>query len=153
MNIAGDIFKKLEINPLVQISNMRIPIILTKMFDLTLEDFRHFNIEKFLNLKVEWLNKLVYLQHIEQIDALIEIVPDEIKTELLKMKELSSEFSQQKSVLAPMYYAKMLYYDELLFRMIDKNEVLAQGGRYKDSELTSVGFAIYTDTLCEKLTK
>lgn len=153
MNIAAEILNKLELKPVVQISNMRIPKILTEMFDLTLEDFRHFNIEKFLNLKIEWLEKLVYLQHIEQIDELLEIVPQEIKTELIKMKELSAEFSHQNSVLAPMYYAKMLYYDELLFRMIDKNEVLAQGGRYNDSELTSVGFAIYTDTLCEKLIK
>jgi hypothetical protein len=47
----------------------------------------------------------------------------------------------------------MLYYDELFFRCIDGNEVFARGGRYKDTELTSVGFAIYTDALCEKLTK
>ena len=154
MNIANTIFDKLELKPLVQISNMRIPQILTDMFDeLTLEDFRHINIEKFLNLKVEWLEKLVYLQYVEQVDELLEIVPEAIKIELLKMKELCSEMSCENTVLAPMYYAKMLYYDELFFRVIDKNEVYARGGRYKSSELSSVGFAIYTDTLCETLTK
>ncbi|MCD4668163.1 MAG: ATP phosphoribosyltransferase regulatory subunit, partial [Sulfurimonas sp.] len=61
--------------------------------------------------------------------------------------------SYENSVLAPIYYAKMLYYDELFFRVIDKNEVYARGGRYKSSELTSVGFAIYTDALCENLSK
>lgn len=154
MNIANTIFDKLELKPLVQISNMRIPQILTDMFDeLTLEDFRHINIEKFLNLKVEWLEKLVYLQYVEQVDELLEIVPEAIKIELLKMKELCSEMLCENTVLAPMYYAKMLYYDELFFRVIDKNEVYARGGRYKSSELSSVGFAIYTDTLCETLTK
>ena len=59
----------------------------------------------------------------------------------------------ENSVIAPMYYAKMLYYDELFFRVIDKNEVYARGGRYKNADLTSVGFAIYTDALCETLTK
>jgi len=154
MNVANKIFDKLELKPLTQISNMRIPQILTSMFDeLTLEDFRHINIEKFLNLKVEWLEKLVYLQYVEQIDELLEIVPQEIKSELIKMKELCSEMSCEKTVLAPMYYAKMLYYDELFFRSIVGNEVYARGGRYKNHELTSVGFAIYTDTLCEALTK
>ena len=154
MNVANEIFNKLELKPLVQISNMRIPQILTSMFDeLTLDDFRHINIEKFLNLKVEWLEKLVYLQYVEQIDELLEIVPETIKAELVKMKELCSEMSCENSVLAPMYYAKMLYYDELFFRVIEKNEVYARGGRYKSSELSSVGFAIYTDTLCETLTK
>ncbi len=153
-NIAVDIFKKLEVKPLMQISNIKIPELLVEMFDeLTLDDFRHINIEKFLNLKVEWLEKLVYLQYVEQINELIKIVPDAMKVELQKMKELCSEMSCDNSVLAPMYYAKMLYYDELFFRCIDGNEVFARGGRYKDAELTSVGFAIYTDALCETLTK
>ena len=154
MNIAVDIFAKLEVKPLVQISNIRIPQLLVEMFDeLTLDDFRHINIEKFLNLKVDWLEKLVYLQYVEQIDGVIEVAPDAIKVELKKMKELCSEMSCENSVLAPMYYAKMLYYDELFFRVIDKNEVYARGGSYKTTELTSVGFAIYTDALCETLTK
>jgi len=154
LNIASSIFTKLEVNPLVQISNMKIPNLLVDMFDeLNIDDFRHLNIEKFLNLKVEWLSKLVYLQHIEQVDELLEIVPQEIKTELLKMKELCEKTTCKNSVLAPIYYAKMLYYDELFFRVIKDNEVYARGGRYKNDELTSVGFAIYTDEIIEDKVK
>ncbi len=153
-NIAVDIFNKLEIEPLIQISNIKIPELLVEMFDeLSIDDFRHINIEKFLNLKVDWLEKLVYLQYVEQIDEVIALAPDSIKVELTKMKELCSEISYTKAVLAPIYYAKMLYYDELFFRVIENNEVYARGGRYKSSELTSVGFAIYTDALCETLSK
>ena len=154
MSLAVEIFDKLEVKPLVQISNIKIPEILVDMFDeLTINDFRHFNIEKFLNLKVEWVEKLVYLQYVEKIDEVIAIAPEAIKTELNKIKELCSEMKCENSVIAPMYYAKMLYYDELFFRVIDKNEVYARGGRYKNAELTSVGFAIYTDALCDTLTK
>jgi len=154
MNIAVNILNKLELSALVQISNIKIPKLLVSMFDeLTLEDFRHINIEKFLNLKVEWLEKLVYLQYIEQVDEVIAMAPEAIKVELQKMKDLCSETSCKNAVLAPMYYAKMLYYDELFFRVIDKNEVYARGGRYKNEELTSVGFAIYTDAICDTLTK
>ncbi len=154
LNIAVNIFEKLEVAPLIQISNMKIPHILADMFDeLTLDDFRHVNIEKFLNLKVEWLEKLVYLQHAEQVDELLEIVPDVIKAELIKMKELCTEIACEKSVLAPMYYAKMLYYDELFFRAILGNEVFARGGRYKNNDVSSVGFAIYTDTIIEEKVK
>jgi len=153
-NIAMDIFSTLKLKPLVQISNIKIPEILSEMFDeLSLDDFRHINIEKFLNLKIDWLDKLVYLQYLEQIDELLDIAPESIKIELLKMKELCLEISYEKVVLAPMYYTKMLYYDELFFRVIDNNDVYARGGRYKDDELTSVGFAIYTDALCENLSK
>lgn len=154
MSVAMSIFEKLELQPLVQISNIKIPKILVKMFDeLNLEDFRHINIDKFLSLNVDWLTKLVYLQYIHQIDEVIELAPEKIKIELKKMQDLCSEMSCDKSVLAPLYYAEMLYYDELFFRVIDKNEVYAKGGRYRSDELTSVGFAIYTDALCDTLSK
>ncbi len=152
MNVSLEIFEKLGVNALVQISNIKIPELLVEMFDeLSIDDFKHINIEKFLNLKVDWLEKLVYLQYVEQIDELMAIVPDSIRDELQKMKELCEETKCKRSVLAPMYYAKMLYYDELFFRVIENNEVYARGGRYKNEDLTSVGFAIYTDALCEAL--
>ena len=154
MSLAVNIFDKLEVKPLIQISNIKIPEILVEMFDaLSIDDFRHINIEKFLNLNVDWVEKLVYLQYIEQIDEVMKIAPEAIKNELAKMKELCSEMTCENTVLAPMYYAKMLYYDELFFRVIQENEVYARGGRYKNADLTSVGFAIYTDALCEELTK
>ena len=154
MSLSAQIFDKLDVKPLVQISNIKIPETLVDMFDeLSINDFRHFNIEKFLNLKVDWVEKLVYLQYVDKIDEVIDIAPQIIKTELNKIKELCSEMKCENSVIAPMYYAKMLYYDELFFRVIDKNEVYARGGRYKNADLTSVGFAIYTDALCETLTK
>ena len=154
LNLAISIFEKLEVKPLMQISNIKIPALLVEMFEeLSIDDFKHINIDKFINLKVEWLTKLVYLQYVEQIDDVIAIAPSAIQDELKKMKELCNETSCKDTVLAPMYYAKMLYYDELFFRCIAGNEVYARGGRYKDEVLTSVGFAIYTDAICEELTK
>jgi hypothetical protein len=152
LKIAVEILHKLEVKPLVQISNIRIPKLLVEMFDeLSLDDFKHTNIDKFLNLEVEWLKKLVYLQYTHQVEELLSLVPESIKIELVKMQELAQEASSKNIVLAPMYYAQMLYYDEVFFRMIDKNEVYARGGRYTSSEINSVGFAIYTDALCEKI--
>jgi len=154
MNLAIGIFDALELKPLTQISNMKIPQLLTEMFEsLQIEDFRHINIDKFISLQVEWLTKLVYLQYVEQVDEIIAIAPKVIADELQKMKDLSTSLQCQKVVLAPMYYAKMLYYDELYFRTIVDNEVYARGGRYKNEDVTSVGFAIYTDALCEALEK
>jgi len=154
MNVAVEIFNKLDLKPLMQISNMQIPKLLTEMFsELSIDDFRHINVDKFVNLGQEWLTKLVYLQDLNQIDEVIAIAPKAIADELQKMKELSEAIEYKNIVLAPIYYAKMLYYDELYFRCIVENEIYARGGRYKNGELTSVGFAIYTDALCEALEK
>jgi len=148
---ATTIFKSLEIQPLLQISNINIPRILSKLLDLELDDFHHVNIEKFLSLKIDWLKELVYLEKFEQIETLLTSAPEEIRVELLKIKALCAGLEYPNVVIAPLYYAKMLYYDELFFRVIEENEVFAMGGRYKDEETVSVGFAIYTDALIDKI--
>jgi len=152
LDLATKIFDKLDVKPLIQISNIKIPELLVEMFDtLSIEDFKHINIDKFISLKVDWLTKLVYLQYADQIDAVMAIAPEKIVDELQKMKNLCTDKKCGNTVLAPMYYAKMLYYDEVFFRCIAGNEVFARGGRYKNEDLTSVGFAIYTDALCEEI--
>ncbi len=153
LNQSTEIFNRLDLEPLLQISNINIPQKLSELLDISLDDFRHIQIEKFLALDIEWLTKLVYLQYPDQIDDVIAIVPDEIKPELIKIKELCAKIEYKNVVVAPMYYAKMLYYDELFFRVIEGNEIYARGGRYNNEEVTSVGFALYTDTLVEALDK
>ena len=148
---AVDIVKALDIKPLLQISNIRIPQLISKEFGIELDDFRHINIQKLLDRKVDWLKDLIYLERLEDIDAVIAVVPDVIKEELRRIKELAQNIDYENFVIAPLYYAKMLYYDELYFRMIEKNDVFARGGRYVNDEVTSVGFALYTDKIIEKL--
>jgi ATP phosphoribosyltransferase regulatory subunit HisZ len=144
-----EIFARLETKPLLQISNINIPKILSAMLDIPMDDFRHIRIEKLLAKEIDWLTKLVYLQDPAGIDDIMPIVPEAIRDELQKMKELCLSVPYANTVVAPLYYAKMLYYDELFFRVIEDNEVYARGGRYKNEDVTSVGFAIYTDVLLE----
>lgn len=151
LNRAMAIFERLHVTPLLQISNINIPQKLAKLLDMPLDAFRHINIEQFLSKEIDWLTQLVYLQDPSQIDAVIAVVPDEIKSELVKIKELCEAVAYENVVIAPMYYAKMLYYDELYFRVIEGNETYARGGRYHNDDVTSVGFAIYTDALVEAL--
>ncbi len=150
---ATAIFQNLELAPLLQISNINIPRILTKLLDLELDDFHHVNIEKFLSLNIAWLTKLVHLQDVSEIGSLLSEVPEQIRDELKKIEALCTELEYPNVVIAPLYYAKMLYYDELFFRLIDANETFSMGGRYKNDETVSVGFAIYTDVLIDKLDK
>lgn len=151
LQTAIDVVEALDIKPLLQLSNIRIPELISKELDIDLEDFKHINIQKLLDRKVSWLKDIIYLEKLEDIDAVIAVVPDIVKVELKRIKELAQNIDYDNFVIAPLYYAKMLYYDELYFRMIEKNDVYARGGRYVNDEVTSVGFALYTDKIIEKL--
>lgn len=151
LNDSIEIFKRLRFEPLLQISNINIPKKIVELVDLELEDFKHINIKKMLSLNIDWLTSLVYIQSIEDIDNMIDGVPETLKDELLKLKSLAQNVNYKKTTIAPLYYASMLYYDELYFKMIENNFTYARGGRYKNDDVSAVGFAIEVDELIQKL--
>lgn len=153
INDSAKILSALELKPLLQVSNMNIPRIIAETFDIPLDMFKNANLEQILNLDIEWLSKLAYLQKVSQINDILEEVPDALRQELLKIQILCTSIAYEEVVIAPLYYAKMQYYDNLFFRYIHKNETLGMGGNYKQDDVEATGFALYTDKLIEEMSK
>lgn len=153
INDSVKILNALELKPLLQISNINIPRLITKELNLSLDLFKNANLEEILNLNIPWLSQLAYLQKVSQIDTLIDEVPEMLKVELLKIKLLCAAINYPDIVIAPLYYAKMQYYDNLFFRYIQNNETLGMGGNYNHTDLNATGFALYTDKLIEEMSE
>jgi len=153
IDICKEIFEKLDVKPLVHISNINIPKLISQELDLDLGIFERSELQKILSLNIPWLEKLACLQKTEDIDEVIKVVPNNIKIELEKMKELYIKMDYKNTVFSPLYYVKMRYYDDLFFRFIDKNTTLVKGGSYEDAGVKSTGFALYTDALIETVSR
>ncbi|WP_024954109.1 ATP phosphoribosyltransferase regulatory subunit [Sulfurospirillum arcachonense] len=153
IGICEKVFTKFDLNPLVHISNIKIPKIIAEELNLSLDIFEKAELQKILSLEIDWLEKLACLQRPEDIDKVIEIVPQNIKVELKKMKSLYEKLNYKNVHFSPLYYVNMRYYDELFFRFIDKNCTLAKGGSYESEGLESTGFGLYTDAFIETLIK
>jgi ATP phosphoribosyltransferase regulatory subunit HisZ len=153
INDSSKILNVLKLKPLLQISNINIPRLITKELNLSLDLFKNANLEEILNLDIPWLSQLAYLQKVSQIDTLIDEVPEILKVELLKIKSLCAAVDYPDIVIAPLYYAKMQYYDNLFFRYIQNNETLGMGGNYNHRDLNATGFALYTDKLIEEMSE
>ncbi len=153
INICAKIFDALKISPILHISNINIPKLISKELSLPIEVFKNTNLEQILKMNIPWLTKLAYIQKPSQMSEIDIDAPENIKKELLKMQKLSQKIEYKNVLFSPLFYAKMRYYDDLFFRFIDKNATLGMGGSYKDEDLESVGFALYTDALIEKLIK
>jgi len=151
INDSAKILNALKLKPLLQISNINIPRLIAKELDLSLDLFKNANLEEILKLNIQWLSQLAYLQKVSDIDALIAEVPELLKEELMKIKLLSEAIHYPDIVIAPLYYAKMQYYDNLFFRYIQNNQTLGMGGNYNHRDLNATGFALYTDKLIEEM--
>jgi len=151
LKIVVRIFEKLGIEPVLQLSNIKIPLLLDRKYGVALDALRSLDMDRILEVEHPWVAELLYISKSEQIDSLLGKVPEDIEEELIKIKEIADGLVYQKVIVAPLYYAKMRYYKELFFRFFEGNETLAMGGEYVARELRASGFALYTDNIIERL--
>jgi histidyl-tRNA synthetase len=149
LDVSMALLDALDIRAVLQISNIRIPVLIARMYDVPLAWFEKAEIEKLLNTEHVWLSELARIQEAEQLEAAMPRMPEAIRPELQKMLRLMGACRGQRCVLAPLYYAKMRYYDGLFFQLFTGNTPLASGGHFVDGDISAAGFALYTDALLE----
>ena len=130
--------------PVMQISNIAIPHILNEKYGVSLDVLKSMHIEQIMAIDLPWIEQLVRINFVDDLDDLAAF-PEEIRTELEKIKEATQKVDYGKMVISPLYYAKMRYYDSLTFRMFEGNALLAMGGIYSIDGIEAAGFALYTD--------
>ena len=130
--------------PVMQISNIAIPHILNEKYGVSLDVLKSMHIEQIMAIDLPWIEQLVRINFVDDLDDLAAF-PEEIRTELEKIKEATQKVDYGKMVISPLYYAKMRYYDSLTFRMFEGNSLLAMGGIYSIDGIEAAGFALYTD--------
>jgi len=87
---------------------------------------------------------------IDELDEVIKISPSKLKEPLENLRNLASALEYKNLRIVPLYYSKMRYYDSLFFRFLKDNAILASGGNYEIDDISSSGFAVYTDALIEE---
>jgi len=153
LDVTMSLFEAFGVDPILQISNIRIPVIISEEFGVPLAWFASMQLEKLLGTEHAWLGELARVQHMEQLDAVLSRVPEVLRPELEAMKELMAACRCEQCVLAPLYYARMRYYDGLFFQCFRDNTPLASGGHFINDDISAAGFALYTDALIEARTK
>jgi histidyl-tRNA synthetase len=130
--------------PVMQISNIRIPHLLNKKYGVSLEVLKSMHIEQIMSADLDWIEALVRLNSVEDLTD-ISMFPSDIQEELAKIKDATEKVDYANMVISPLFYAKMRYYDSLTFRMFEGNALLAMGGIYSVDGVEAAGFALYTD--------
>ena len=151
MNLTAKILKALKIEPILQISNINIPMLVSKELNLDIDLFKNGEIATLFKLNCEWLNKLIKVKDIKSLENVIKIVPVSIKAELEKLLSKAKGVDYGNIIIAPLYYGALRYYDGIYYRVINDNLTLCNGGVYSSEGISSLGFALYTDNLLKIL--
>ena len=151
IKIVGEILAKFGLKPTLQISNLEIVKAVSRLLNLDIEIFENSKIDEIYACNLEWLNALCALSNPRDINAVLKIIPDEIKAPLINLRDLSAKFGDFNVCLSPLYYSKMRYYDKLFFRFLGENEILGGGGDYEIDGQGCSGFAIFTDCVIQNI--
>ena len=151
MNLTATILKSLQIQPILQISNINIPKLVSSELNIDIELLKNGEIAALFKLNCDWLNKLIKVKDISSLEKVIDIVPSSIKKELEKLLQKAKEVDYSNIIIAPLYYGTLRYYDSIYYRVIHENLTLCKGGMYSSEGMSSLGFALYTDNLLKIL--
>jgi histidyl-tRNA synthetase len=141
---STELLKEIGTQPVMQISNIKIPHILNEKYGVSLDVLKFMHIDEIMSSDLPWIEKLVRVNKVEDLDDLSSF-PEEIKIELEKIKDAAKKVDYPNMVVSPLFYAKLRYYDSLTFRMFENNALLATGGIYTVDGIEAAGFAIFTD--------
>lgn len=151
LNLTANILEKLDINPVLQLSNINIPKLVSKELELDINLFKKGEIAHLFELKCEWLSSLIKVKNILDLENIINKVPGSIKVELAKLLKTAKEVEYSNIVIAPLYHGSLKYYDDVYYRVIENNLTICKGGKYSSEGMSSLGFAFYTDSLLKIL--
>ena len=151
LNLTSKILKHLDVNPILQLSNINIPKLVSIELNVSIDLFKNGEIAELMALNVSWLNELIKVQHISDLENVIQKVPASIKVELEKLLDTANNCEYTNLVIAPLYHGSLKYYDDVYYRVIQDNLTICKGGRYSADGISSLGFAFYTDSLIKLL--
>ena len=147
------LLSEIDIEPVMQIANIRIPHLLNEKYGVSLEVLKSMHVEQIMDIDLPWIDQLVRLHTLNDLNDL-SVFPSDIQEELEKIKAAAQNVKYPNLVISPLYYAKMRYYDSLTFRMFEGNSLLAMGGIYTIDGVEAAGFALYTDEcIASKMSK
>lgn len=150
INIVAKLLNELKMDTFLQVSNIQIPRVICEILSVPIEIFENGQMEKILSQNVPWLSALALLKSVDELDEVIKISPSKLKEPLENLRNLASALEYKNLRIVPLYYSKMRYYDSLFFRFLKDNAILASGGNYEIDDISSSGFAVYTDALIEE---
>ncbi|MEA3384115.1 MAG: ATP phosphoribosyltransferase regulatory subunit [Campylobacterota bacterium] len=151
INLNCELLNKLNINSLVQIANINIPLIISKNYKIDISLFKNGEIGELFEKDLDWLEKLISVKVVKDLENIMDTIPSDLKKECQKLIDIANEIQYDNVTISPLYYSAMKYYDDLYYRVIDKNLTIAKGGGYKSEGINSQGFALYTDNLLKVL--
>ena len=151
MNLTTDILKSLNVEPILQISNINIPKLIASELNIDINILKNGEMASLFKLNCDWLNKLMKVKSIDDLENTLNLVPTSIKKEVEKLLVRAKEVNYSNMIIAPLYYGSLKYYNGIYYRVISDNLTVCKGGMYTSEGSCSLGFALYTDSLLKIL--
>lgn len=150
LSLAIKIFQKLDIKPILQITNTKIAKICSEHTGLNYEYFTKLNVEKLQS--IDFIARLLLVNNLNDLKNAKKSMPHFLQDEIESLIAFC-DCGYDRMLCSPLVCAPVDYYDDLFFKMFLNNWTFTSGGRYCVDNANSCGFGIYTDSVVYCLLK
>ncbi len=150
IELGINIFRELQISPILQITNARIAIKCAEQTGIDYKYFSKLDIEKLQN--IDFISKLLMVSSIDSLRDFLPSCPKFLYEEIEYLIYLC-ECNYDNILCSPFLPVPVDYYDGLFFRMFINNFTFLSGGMSCIDDIKSCGFGIYTDNVVYYLLK
>ncbi|MEA3315022.1 MAG: ATP phosphoribosyltransferase regulatory subunit, partial [Campylobacterota bacterium] len=91
INLNSNLLSSLDVDAMVQISNIKIALIISQKFNIDINLFKNGEIGTLFSLNIDWLTKLIEVQKVVDLENIIDILPDVLKSEAEKLISIANE--------------------------------------------------------------
>ena len=145
------ILSQVQIKPILQITNIKIPRLCSEIFNIPLNIFEKIDINT-IEKSHPFMKNLLEVQNIQSLQSLSEnlssfSLPQVLINEIHALLEFAQKLQAEAPIVSPLYCPMIPYYDGMLFRFFLGNKTIILGGSYQIFDQRACGFGIYTDHL------
>lgn len=151
LDISIEFFKRLKIEPILQITNAKITHLCAKEFNIDIEHFKNFKLD--ILQKNDFIKSLLRVNNKTCLKLAIKDAPSFIKSELQSLEDMSYKIDYSNLIISPILLTPVEYYNDMFFRAFIDNRTLLGGGNYSLDGIKGCGFGIYTDNIINHLLK
>ncbi|MDE5603528.1 MAG: ATP phosphoribosyltransferase regulatory subunit [Helicobacter sp.] len=149
IQMSLEILNQVQIQPFLQITNVKISQICSQIFNIPFVAFEKIDISVIENAH-PFMAKLLEVQDLQSFQCVFEEIykfslPKDLEQALKNLLETAQNLQEQKLIISPLYCPPMPYYNGMLFRFFLDNQTIILGGDYEILEQKACGFGIYTD--------
>lgn len=152
ITIGLEILEHCNVRAFLQLNNVRILDLCITELGLSKESYSSLSVQQIAQ-KASFMKDILHISTLQDLEHFLPKAPMFLHFEIERLiyEAAACKYDQ---ILVSLFEEPLVdYYDDMVFKVFDGNQILLLGGKYKIQNCFCCGFGLYTDNVIESILK